>query len=291
MVELVRGRQGQIEITLRDGDGNATDATGAVTVGISDGAGTPMSGSPFTAEKPPNTTGVYRLTLAPALLGVLDVHEATWTASVGGVSQTVGTRFEVVGAVIFGIADLRELDADITAAAYPAQKVREARAKASEQFEALAAIAFRRRGRRATLDGTGGPAILVPDLEPRGVVSATVDAGSGPVALTAADLSDLALYPHGEIVRMQKGVWQAGVRNVAIHYEHGLDEAPEPARHAVMLLARARLVRGPVPDRATSVSTDEGVFRYSTPGRDGPTGIPDVDAAIAQFGRALPAVG
>lgn len=71
-----------------------------------------------------------------------------------------------------------------------------------------------------------------------------------------------------------------------IRYRYGLSEVPERVSEAVLALAAYYLRPSATPDRATGESTDAGFIRYTLAGKDGATGLPEVDAAIEQFGRA-----
>jgi hypothetical protein len=70
---------------------------------------------------------------------------------------------------------------------------------------------------------------------------------------------------------------------------HGYEAVPEPVRRAGLIYARTLLIRSAMEqsDRATAVFTDIGGYRLTIAGRDGPTGIPDVDAVLSpdQYGR------
>lgn len=71
-----------------------------------------------------------------------------------------------------------------------------------------------------------------------------------------------------------------------IRYRYGLSEVPERVSEAVLALAAYYLRPSATPDRATGESTDAGFIRYTLAGKDGATGLPEVDAVIEQFGRA-----
>ncbi len=71
-----------------------------------------------------------------------------------------------------------------------------------------------------------------------------------------------------------------------IRYRYGLREVPERVSEAVLALAAYYLRPSATPDRATGESTDAGFIRYTLAGKDGATGLPEVDAAIEQYGRA-----
>lgn len=71
-----------------------------------------------------------------------------------------------------------------------------------------------------------------------------------------------------------------------IRYRYGFQEVPERVSEAVLALAAYYLRPSATPDRATGESTDAGFIRYTLAGKDGATGLPEVDAAIEQFGRS-----
>ena len=88
-------------------------------------------------------------------------------------------------------------------------------------------------------------------------------------------------------------MWTAGVGNVAVLYEHGRRSPEAPVKRAGIRLAKSVLLPSPLTadERATAVFTDIGGYRLTLPGRDGPTGLPDVDAVLDQFGRLSGRIG
>jgi hypothetical protein len=70
-----------------------------------------------------------------------------------------------------------------------------------------------------------------------------------------------------------------------IRYVYGLDDVPARVSEAVRTLAEYYLRPQATPARATGEATDAGFIRYTLAGKDGATGLPEVDAAIEQFGR------
>ena len=70
-----------------------------------------------------------------------------------------------------------------------------------------------------------------------------------------------------------------------IRYRYGLTEVPVRVSDAVLALAAYYLRPDVTPARATGEATDAGFIRYTLAGRDGATGLPEVDAIIEQFGR------
>lgn len=69
-----------------------------------------------------------------------------------------------------------------------------------------------------------------------------------------------------------------------IEYLYGSDQMPAEVSRAVLELAAYTLRPSNRPVGATGESTDAGYIHFTTAGRDGATSIPEVNAAIAQFG-------
>lgn len=70
-----------------------------------------------------------------------------------------------------------------------------------------------------------------------------------------------------------------------IVYIYGTSSMPEAVKEAVLALAAYYLRESAAPDRATGEATEAGFLRYTIAGRDGATGIPEIDAIAEQFGR------
>jgi len=277
MDELLKSAAGDIQIDFPA----APDASPSVIV--KDSAGTTLTSGTSTVT---SDATIFKFSLTPAQLAQVDVYTATWTATIGGQVDTYETQFEVVGGFLFTIEELRAFDTNLPSATYPDAKVRDAREAAQNRLETLLGVAMRRRGSREELDGTGTRDIQVLNREPRRVVSGSIDS----TALTAGDITDLKYYPSGRI-RRKTGSWGWGDLNVTLFYEHGFTQAPEPVRRACMALARANLVGNEMWSRRTGEQTDIGFFRLTLAGRAGsPTGLPEVDAVIQQYGRTIPGI-
>lgn len=70
-----------------------------------------------------------------------------------------------------------------------------------------------------------------------------------------------------------------------VEYLYGADEVPAQVSRAVLELAAYMLRPANRPIGATGESTDAGYIHFTTAGRDGATDIPEVNAAIEQWGR------
>ena len=72
-----------------------------------------------------------------------------------------------------------------------------------------------------------------------------------------------------------------------VEYVYGADELPAAVSAAVLMLAAYTLRPSNRPIGATGESTDAGYIHFTTAGRDGATAIPEVNAAIDQFGAGV----
>lgn len=262
-----------LEALAYDSDDAACDMTGTLGITISDGAGTTVhSGTPTTA-----TTGAT-FACDVTELPYLDVYTAVWTGDVEAAAQEFTTRFELVGDYLFETADLRAYDtayADTTK--YPTTKLRLARTWVEERIEHAAGVSFVPRGARERVFADGCTMLRLAWPRIRAVRSVSVDG----TALTSTQLAELVL--HHRAVEWSTG-WTKGAL-VEIHYEHGYDGPPAPVTEAGLILAREYLVAKSLSSRATVESTDVGFFRLSIAGAGGRTGVPEVDAVIADFGE------
>lgn len=72
-----------------------------------------------------------------------------------------------------------------------------------------------------------------------------------------------------------------------VEYLYGYDTMPAQISRAVLELAAYTLRPSNRPVGATGESTDAGYIHFTTAGRDGATDIPEVNAAIEQFGAGV----
>lgn len=279
-----------------DDSGTLQTVTAPITAKLYDGAGTLIASPAATC-----TNGLFSCSVAYTLLPLLDTYQVVWSGVIDGVTTEWTTTIELVGGFLFEIADLRAQDrafADLTK--YPSDALRKVRTWVEDVIEGprAAQLAFVPRGRRVTVDGSAPDvmhgynplmygteyrALRVPDFEVREVYSASING----TALTEEELADVTADDN--ILWRSAGVqwpaWPFGRRNIGLHYEYGLDRAPGAITRAALILAREYLVKSDLPGRATATSIGDQFFRLTIAGRDGVTGIPDVDAAIDQFGR------
>ena len=69
------------------------------------------------------------------------------------------------------------------------------------------------------------------------------------------DLSDLAIYPGGIIVRRTRGTFPAGYRNCYLTYTHGWTAVPADIKWAGLIASLQELTFSNISERATGLAT------------------------------------
>ena len=285
-----------------DDDGALVAVTGQLTVKIYDGANTLLA-----TQTPTCTNGVFSTTIAASLLPKLDTYTLVWGGTANGNAAEWRTTLEVCGGYLFEIADLRTFDrAFADTNKYPTALLRKVRTWVEQTLESPRAgnVAFVPRGRRLTMSGNSPDLnrgyypllygndyreLIVPNFFVRSLYSASINS----VALTDTELAGVSIVDN--VLYRSAGVqwpaWPYGKNNLTFHYTHGYEAAPGAITRAALILAREYLIQSDLPGRATATSIGDQMFRLTIAGRDGVTGIPDVDAAIQQWGRNSALVG
>lgn len=290
MRRVALGEPAVLTLAIYDDDGDLVDATGSVTWEIEDGDGTTVAFGSATQVQSGLTatpvTGTYQFTLPSTATDALDTYTVTWSATVATIARTFTSRYEVVGAHYFDIQDLRSFSESIAEnpSRYSGARIREARDTAAERLEHECYLSFVPRLARRTVTGSGRRLLLLPHNAVTAVYSVAIDGEE----LTQEQVEALRVEDYG-LTAEDGDVWPQGV-DVSVVYQHGLDFPEDSVRRAAMILAVDYLVPAAIPARALSESTDIGTIRYSVAGRDGATGIPEVDAVIARYGRRTPTV-
>jgi hypothetical protein len=200
------------------------------------------------------------------------VYTVSWDGGPGARDRTV---VEVCGAHLFSVADVRQVDEELSAVRFPAATVRAARERVEAEFEQITGRSFVPRLRRIAAVSTG-PAdpylIPVPDVITVGAVTGSDDE---PVSVGVERIGTAAV------------LWDLPPGEFAVEVRYGFIAAPVDVQAAGLLRVRTLLFEpaSGIPDRATSFQPAEGgTYTLSTPGvRGAQTGIPDVDAVLARY--------
>jgi hypothetical protein len=267
---VLQGRPARISATFTDIYGAAADpAPDSATVTLVRDDGTVIFSDRAAAN---GAAGEFTTDLTPSDTADLDWLYAQWTAHAAGVDQTITTRVEVGGGVLFTLAEARRDEQLSDEAEFPTDAILRERVAAESDIEDACRRAFVPRYRRETCWGVlNGRLALRRDL--RRLRWVKVDG----TLLTSDQLAAVRTLAPRRLLLPVRGLAQ----RVDVAYECGDDTSPARGRLAALILARSRLVDGPITDRATATQTDVGTITLATPGVRGSTfGIPEVDAFV-----------
>ena len=288
--------------TAVDDDGSLVVVTGPFSLRVYDGANVLL-----TTLTPTVTDSVFSASIPVATLTKLDEYKLVWSGTVDGVVTEWSTTLELCGGYLFEIAELRAFDrAFADAAKFPSAYLRKVRTWVEDMIEGdhAARVAFVNRGARVTMSGNSPdlnkgyyPLLYGNDyrslIVPHYVVDSIYSASINGTALTQSEIDAISIDDNTlfRSAGVQWPAWPFGKNNLSFHYVHGYDSVPGAVTRAALILAREYLVKSDLPARATATSIGDQLFRVTIAGRDGVTGIPDVDAVIEQFGRRSVALG
>ena len=287
---VLRDTSANVELVVYVGGvATAPDSAPAVTVTQPDGT-VLTSGAGSVA-----TPCVF--TLSPTYTADVQSLKVTWVGSWGGVAgQTFETFVQVVGGLLFNLAEARAFDnAALTSATdYPTATILAARDRISESFEQVCAVPFGLAYGREVLDGSGDDELWLSAGRVESVRSIKVrTAGTTTwTAYTAGELADVLVERNGRLTRETLGAFLWGRRNIAVEYEYGYQPVPEEIKRASLWLLRDQLAGTDLPRNAISQSSELGTFSLSVPGLRGSYyGLPQVDEVVNRYSRRLPGVG
>jgi hypothetical protein len=284
MERMVRVTAGTYSVALfpTDDEGTPVVPESPFTLVVRDGAGAEVA-----SVTPVFADDVLTATIPAADLPYLDTYVLDWSATVTGQATSWQTIVELAGGYVFTAAELRAADrAYLDETKYPLVLIKAIRNAVEDTLEGsrAASRAFVPRGAREVLDGSSKRRLFLSRYDVSEVISIVVDGrewSTEEVATVSVDDNTIDLTSTSPI-----SSWPLGSKNVAVHYLHGLASPPSPIKRAALILAAENMAPADIPSRATAASIGDQMFRITVAGRDGVTGIPDVDAAIAQFGRA-----
>lgn len=212
-------------------------------------------------------TGLSTVALTGAEVGDdPDWLSLVWTSEDAGVRTQ---QVDVVGGWIVDLADMRAL---LPAQNFTPEKLRQARDWFEDLAEHHCGVAFRPRYSRTTFLGRGDYRVVLPALELREIVWATIDGAD-------ATLDDWYAESYGRVTADTTFTY---AKTVTIGYRHGLD-APPAELVDVGSLAVADAAKNDTrrANRVLSVADPLGnVQRDSVASTKYPTGIPAVDSVL-----------
>lgn len=275
-VRIVTGAPATIAGELVNQDGDPITTSAPVTVGVVDLAGAVVL-PPGTATATPTTAPTVRTVELPPAAQV-GLYVATWT---DGTSSST-TIVEVAGRHYAGPRAIRASDPSLSdPASYPDARLVQARRAVEDEFERVIGYALVPRAGLHEVRVDHCSALVLPHLEVRSIVSATLDGDS--------ILPDVDLDPETGVVTFSG---QSATGLLRIVYTHGLDRPSGEALEAFFTRARDVLHRDNrgLSDRTTTFTSDVGgTYALAVAGRNGSmTGIPDVDVVLRGLARRTP---
>jgi hypothetical protein len=275
-VRIVTGSPATIAGELVDQHGDPVTPGSTVTVGVVDLDGTVVlaAGTATTAPSAAPTVRTVALS-APTEVGF---YTATWTAG----TTTSTTLVEVAGRHYAGPAAIRASDpALLDPSNYPDARLIQARRAVEDEFERVIGYALVPRAGVVETRVDTAPALVLPHLYARTIISATLDG-------TAIDTD---LDPEAGVVTFS-GYAATGLLRIV--YTHGLDRPTGEALDAFYTRTRDVLHRDNrgLSDRMTTFTSDiGGTYALAVAGRNGSmTGIPDVDVVLRGLRRTTPGI-
>lgn len=201
----------------------------------------------------------------------LGIYEVRFTGTIDDAPQEWRIPFEIVGDHIVTLAEIRAFDngAFADSEEFTDDRLRDARLWAEQRIEheRAAGVAFVPRGTKDVLWADGEAELWLTWPRVRAIRSLTID---------DVDIDPDTVQARNMSIRRTLGF----TGRVEVVYEHGYDHPSQPVKEVALLAAKEYLIRN-LGSRATTESTDVGFYRLSIAGEGGRTGIPEVDALIA----------
>lgn len=266
MQRVVQGRSATLQHTFYENGVPTNPTPDSATVSITRDDGTVLVTDAATTDA---GVGAVTYTLTPAQTALLDTLTVTWKATFGGQAQTFKETIEVAGGTLFTLAQARATAPLGDTAKYSDAKIIDARTMVESALEDACGVAFCPRYRREVVSGNGSTMLMLnPRL--RKVRSVKLD----DTVLDATTLATVKINPAG--VMYYAAGFTSGFANVEIAYEHGFDHPPPRVTEAALLWTKIHLVQGPMDERTTRFTTEEGSYELSNL-------PPEVNAVIRSY--------
>jgi hypothetical protein len=280
---ILRNAAETLSITAYSGE-TATDADGAVTIGIVDSEGQTVVASGTAATSA--GSGVYTYSLA-AQSDLKDLT-ATWSGTWGSAMSFV-TQHEVVGGFYATPSEVRAMDSlSGETSAYPTADLVSAITWATSVIDDYCGCSFVYRFHRDVLDGTDAENLKLSHLFPQTILSGSI----GGTALTATQINNMNKYKSGVIVlKDETWTFTDPGGQVIVNYEAGFSKTPPPdIAWAARTLSRfyALELKNRVPSNAMSITNEFGNVQLAQPGMNKPTPLPDVNTILNRHRHRAP---
>ncbi len=195
---------------------------------------------------------------------------------------------------LFSAAEAKAFDKKQLGTGYDDSVINAAEAEIREEFAHICGVSFIPKTETGyRVDGSGNRMLALPFRRLLSLTAVTIYDAAQTLVQTfdATDLSDVALYTDGRMVRRSRGTWLRGELNIALTFTHGYTTTPAEIKRAALILAVYKLVPTDITDRATYMSDGSMTFSLATPGMRGSYyGLPMVDAVLNRYSEQPAAV-
>lgn len=254
-------------------------ATGDVEVTVTSSL-TGVATGPFVADQENAEEPVYTYDLTAGDVASVDLLKVVFSGTVNGVDRFYTEHVQVAGGRYFEIDEVRSLSGMAT---YTDKAIETARLAVEDQIDVNCDTSFVGRYVLDQVNGSGEGFVRLSEPYVLRVLAVTED---------DVDITDEVEVDGRFVWRNTRGTpWLTGHRNIAIHYEAGIQEFPPgDLAHAGREATRHVLLRAShtgTPSAVTSITTDMGAMRIAVAGLRQPFGFPEVDAVVLRWAKAV----
>lgn len=259
-------------------DGTLTDASGSVTVTVTDEAGTVIVNEQTATNE---STGVYYYDLGIANTTDVNKLYAVWTGTWESVSQKLRTNHEILGFPIFTEKQAREFDiAQLSSASdYPDATIFEERARITDLLEQWTGVSWTSRYNRVKMNGDASRVLSLPNFHISKLISVKILGES--IATSNFEIDNNAGFIHRTDGHFSEATSEYPLP-IVVEYEYGWDYIRNGVDRIGLKLLLDRIISTNIPDRATSFNDELGNISLVTQGGGfkNPTRIPEVNQWI-----------
>jgi|TARA_B100001093_G_scaffold500081_1_gene550120 hypothetical protein len=275
--QLFKDSKGRIYVNAYV-DGTLTDASGSVTVTVTDEAGATVINSQSATKE---STGVYYYDLGISNTADVKKLYAVWTGTWESVSQKLRTNHEVMGFPLFTEAQARSFDISQldSASDYPDATILEERAKITDLLEQWTGVSWTPKYNLVKMKGEKDRMISLPNFHINKLISVKILGET--IATTNFEIDKGAGFIH-RIDGSFPEPTSAYPLPIVVEYEYGWDYIRNGVDRIALKLLLDRIISSNIPDRATSFNDEIGNISLVTQGGNfkNPTRIPEVNQWI-----------
>lgn len=210
-----------------------------------------------------------------------------------GTSTNAVTYTYATSLVLYTEAEMRAFNGAKLPQSVTADEISACELRVRTKFEDVLGFPVYSTSTSEYTDGGGASGVLLSETKITAVTACVTYNSDGTVNETfdADDLSDLAIYPGGIIVRRTRGTFPTGYRNVYVTYTHGWTAVPADIKWAGLIASLQELTFSNISERATGMSDGNMTFSLSTAGQSGRFyGLPAVDEVLARYRVSQPGI-